>query len=102
MAIGMAKAEHNIPSGEEKVKWKKGLPAQVKYSEDINKFLNEHVLDHFFGVFNYEADKEVIEKMLESLVDLCEELGPAAIESRLDEIVRQANLLISGKSYCQT
>ena len=44
----------------------------------------------------------MIEKALECLRDLCEELGPDAVEKHLDAVIHHLTLLLEKQAYCQT
>lgn len=59
------------------------------------------VLPHFFELFEAEDNKEVIEKTLECLREMCEVFGPAAIAPHADKIVETLLLLLDKKAYCQ-
>lgn len=59
------------------------------------------VLDHYFSLFEQEDNKEVIEKTLECLREMCEVFGPAAIANHTDKIVQILLALLDKKAYCQ-
>ena len=48
-----------------------------------------------------EYHKEVIEKVLECIRDLAEEMGPAGIADYIDWIVTQIELLLDKEAPCQ-
>lgn len=50
-------------------------------------FIDNKIFAHFYTIFSDEINKEVIEKTIECIRDLCEELGPGAIINQIDKIV---------------
>ena len=84
------------------MEWKKGLPAQTVLPDKVLEYINLILFPHFYKMFEDEKDKEVIEKTLECIRDLCDELGPASIVDQVDKFVIIINMLLEKKSYCQT
>lgn len=70
--------------------------------EKVVEFLDQIVFPHFFKIFEEEQNKEVIEKTLECMRELSEELGPGAIVNQIDKTVEIINLLLEKKAFCQT
>lgn len=101
IAVGLAKLK--MGEFENKLDWKKGLPIQVPLHPDVTQFLETVVFPHYVEIFEDEQHKEVIEKLLESYVDMAECLGPGAFsESHLEALVKYVGLLLEKKAFCQT
>lgn len=64
---------------EKKIEWVKGLPPKAPIHENTLKFLDTIVYPHFYGIFEIESDKTVIEKTLECLTDINDHFGPGGI-----------------------
>lgn len=50
-------------------------------------FIDNKIFPHFYTIISDEINKEVIEKTIECIRELSEELGPAAIVNQIDKIV---------------
>ena len=48
-----------------------------------------------------EDNKEVIEKLLECIRDLADEMGPASVESHIEWIITSIEALLEKKTNCQ-
>jgi len=53
-------------------------------------------------VLETEENKEVIERVLENLREMCEDFGPAAFRDTMPELVENIILLLDKKAFCQT
>lgn len=51
----------------------------VPLPDKVIEFLDSIVFPHFYKIFEDEQNKEVIEKTLECIRELAEELGPGSI-----------------------
>lgn len=91
-----------LHDAKDRYQWKKGLPVQVPFHEKVLEFIDLVVFPHFQKIIEDEDSKEVIEKTLECIRDVCEELGPGAIVNQIDKIVNFVNLLLDKKAFCQT
>jgi len=60
------------------------------------------IFPHYYKIFEDEANKEVIEKTLECLREMCEELGPGAIVNQLQQITNHMILFLDKRAFCQT
>ncbi len=70
--------------------------------QKVQEFIDQVVFAHFYELFESEQNKEVIEKTLECIRDMCEQLGPGAVINQVDKIVTFVNLLLDKKAFCQT
>lgn len=52
--------------------------------EQAVEFIDQVIFHHYFKIFEEEDNKEVIEKTLECIREMCEVLGPAAIANKAD------------------
>lgn len=71
------------------------MPAQVK------EFLDTIVIPHFKERVETDVHKEVIEKVLECIRDLAEEMGPASIQDHMDWIITTIEALLDKTATCQ-
>lgn len=81
MAVGLLKHFNN---SFDKFEWRKGLPVQTPLPEKVQEFIDQVIFPHYYKIFEDEANKEVIEKTLECIREMCEELGPGSIVNQLD------------------
>jgi hypothetical protein len=84
----------------DKFDWKKGLPAQTALPNDVKQFLDTHVFPHFYKVFDDEQNKEVIEKVLENIREIAEELGPAGVDTQMESLTKYMILLLKKEAFC--
>jgi hypothetical protein len=64
-------------------------------------FLKTYLYPHFQKLFSDEDSKEVVEKVLECVRDIADELGPSAIENHLDLILGSVEQLLEKSARCQ-
>lgn len=88
-------------TGQDKLNWKKGLPVMVPLPDKVMEFLRQVVFPHFFKIFQDESNKEVIEKTLECVRDLADELGPGAVAEFVEGIMNTLIELLDKKAFCQ-
>lgn len=99
MAIGFLR---HLTNTEDKFKWTKGLPLQSPLPEKVLTFIDTVIFPHYYKIFEDEANKEVIEKTLECVREMCEELGPGAIVNQVDNISKYIIVFLEKKGFCQT
>ena len=78
-----------------------GLPAKMKLAPDAHKLYYEVVLPRYLHQINTDEDREVVAKVLESMSDLCNYIGPAVVEERLDQVLEGLAKLLNRKAPCQ-
>lgn len=100
IAFGLLK--HYTGNYDDKFKWQKGLPVQNPLPADVLQFIDTKIFAHFLTIFEDERNKEVIEKTIECIRDMCEEMGPGAIVNQIERIVNVILLLLDKKAFCQT
>lgn len=91
----------HFTQSEEKFPWTKGLPVQVSLPPQVTEYLNTVVLPHYFELFEAEDNKEVIEKTLECIREMCEVFGPSAVVGHADKLVEILLALLDKKAFCQ-
>lgn len=67
----------------------------------MQEFLDTVVIPHYNRIFEDEANKEVIEKTLECLREMAEELGPASVNNHIEYLVQIVIILLDKKAFCQ-
>jgi hypothetical protein len=86
LQLGVGLVRH-FTGSDEKFPWTKGLPVKTPLPTEVNQYLDQVVLPHYYHIFEEEENKEVIEKTLECVREMCEVLGPAAIATHSDKLV---------------
>ena len=99
IAVGLSR---HFTQSEEKFKWEKGLPVKNPLPAPVIEYMEQVIFPHYFQLFETEDNKEVIEKTLECLREMCEVFGPSPIEKHSDKIVEIILELLDKKAYCQT
>jgi hypothetical protein len=87
---------------EDKFEWVKGPASGSPLPPQVLEFLTTVVLPYYFSVFDQEEDKSVIERVLENMTELNEDLGPAAFSLCMDKVMKYVTLFLNKKAYCQT
>ena len=101
LQIGVGIMRH-FTGFDEKFPWEKGLPVKKPLPSQVNEYLDQVVFPHYFNIFETDDNKEVIEKTLECLREMCEVFGPGAIASHSDKLVEVLLTLLDKKAFCQT
>ena len=85
-----------------KFQWTKGKAEDCPLPPRVTEFLQQVVFPYLFKVLDTEDDKEVVERVLENLRELGEELGPAAYTGVIEEVMKYIVIFLTKKAYCQT
>ena len=101
IAIGLMRL-NGLMNADDKFEWKKGPAAESPIPPAVLEFLSQVVLPYYFQVFDQEEDKTVIERVLENMRELSEDLGPAAFQLNVPEIMKYIALFLNKKAFCQT
>jgi hypothetical protein len=72
------------------------LPQQVK------EFNNVILFPQFTSFMKDEGNKEVIEKVLECIRDIADEMGPAGVMEHIEFIITSLETLLDKDAVCQT
>lgn len=59
------------------------------------------IFPHYYKIFEDEANKEVIEKTLECVREMCEELGPGSIQNQLENLTNYILQFLDKRAFCQ-
>ena len=102
IAFGQLRFVLGRQDSDEKIEWASGLPVQVGLPDQVKQFLDTIVIPHFKERVSEEQHKEVIEKVLECVRDLCDEMGPASIVDHLEWIIVFVEQLLDKTATCQT
>ena len=97
IAIGLLRHLINIDG---KFSWKKGLPVQIPLPDKVQEFIDQIIFPHYYRIFEDEANKEVIEKTLECIREMCEELGPGSIVNQVNNLNNMVLLLLDKQAFC--
>jgi hypothetical protein len=79
VAFGLLKFFTGRADNDQDHEWKAGLPVKIPFPEQVTEFLSKVVYPHFAKLFSDEEDKEVVEKVLECIRDIADEMGPGGI-----------------------
>lgn len=101
VGFGLQRHFSNQPDTDEPFHWVAGLPAQNQLRPEVLDFLKTYLFPHFQKLFQDEDSKEVVEKVLECVRDLADELGPSGIEAHLDLIMGSVEQLLEKSARCQ-
>lgn len=63
--------------------------------------MTTYLFPHFQSLFAQEESKEVVEKVLECVKDLADELGPSGIEQNLELVMASVDQLLEKGARCQ-
>lgn len=102
IAMGQMRLAVGQQDSDDKVEWQSGLPAQQPLPANVKQFLDAILFPHFKEIMEKELRKEIVEKALECIRDLLEEIGPASIESHIDWLINTIESLLDKTSFCQT
>ena len=102
IGFGIVKLNLGKQDTDEKLEWKGGLPVQEPLPADAKTYIDNILMPHFTNLLKEEMEKEVVEKVLENIRDMAEEMGPGGICDHLDFIVGYIELLLEKKAPCQT
>uniref|UniRef100_A0A7S3FVR3 Importin N-terminal domain-containing protein n=1 Tax=Strombidium rassoulzadegani TaxID=1082188 RepID=A0A7S3FVR3_9SPIT len=101
IALGLMKKE-GVINADDKFEWKKGTPAESPLPPKTTQYLNEIVIPYYFKLLEEEEDKTVIERVLENMREMNEDMGPAPFANFMDKLVQQLILFLDKKAFCQT
>ena len=91
-----------VLNSEDRFDWVKGDLEKSKLPEAVMHFYDTVVFPYIFAIFEREEKKEVIERVLENLREMAEDLGPCVFANNLEELVKHINLFLEKKAFCQT
>jgi hypothetical protein len=91
---------HGLINTDEKYDWVKGGPSPLP--DNVNEFLGTVVLPYYFKIFEQEEDKIVIERVLENMREMSEDLGPAVFENKMERVMKYVVQFLEKKAFCQT
>lgn len=89
ITIGLNKLEFG-----EDFEWQVGFKNPTPIGESTQAFLKEVYFPCFAIIFDTEDDDEVVERMIQSLIEITEHLGSAIYVNRIDEILLLINNLL--------
>ena len=89
----------NIHENGEDFEWLPGFEDPTPLGEQTNLFLETVYFPTLSIVFDTEDSNDVIERMMQSLTELTDVLGPAIFENRLDQILVLINNLLENKDF---
>lgn len=93
---GITLGINTLDCGED-FEWQPGFKNPTPIGEHTQQFLNTVYFPTLATVFSTEDESEVIERMVQSLIELTDELGPAIFIDRLDQILLLVNNLLENK-----
>ena len=101
ITIGLMRL-NGLMNGDDKYEWVKGPAAGSPVPPQVLEFISQVVLPYYFQVFDQEEDKQVIERVLENMREISEDLGPAAFQLNTPQIMKYVALFLNKKAFCQT
>ena len=94
---GMALGINKLECGED-FEWEIGFKDPTPIGEHTQTFLQNVYFPVLAIVFDTEDENDVIERMMQSMIDLSNELGPAFFEGRIEQILVLVNNLLEQKN----
>lgn len=85
----------------EDFEWQVGFKNPTDIGEHTQAFLKEVYFPTLSVIFESEDENDVIERMLQSLIEITEELGAAVYVDRLEQILMLVNNLLENPSQAQ-
>jgi len=82
----------------ENYEWTPGFTNPTPIGQNTEEFLMNVYFPIVATVFDTEDENDVIERMMQSLIDITDELGPSVYIGRLDQILLLCNNLLEGKN----
>lgn len=76
IAVGLMR-RGGVMNEEDKFDWVKGDIQASALPEEVTQYVNQVLFPYFYKVFDEEDNKEVIERVLENMREMAEDLGPA-------------------------
>lgn len=92
IALGLNKLECG-----ENFEWLPGFKSPTPIGDNTQLFLKEVYFPAMSTVFESEDDNDVVERMIQSLIDITDELGPAVYQGRLEQLLMLCNNLLENK-----
>ena len=89
----------NIHENGEDFEWLPGFEDPTPLGEQTTLFLEKVYFPTLAIVFDTEDSNDVIERMIQSLIEITDILGPAIFEDRLDQILLLINNLLENKNF---
>ena len=94
MAFGQLRLHTGNEDNIEPLIWKDELPEQVK------TLLNKVIMPYFDDRIVKENEKEVVEKVLECMRDLLDEMGPHSLKDQSEMITTNLEKLLDKETIC--
>jgi len=86
---------------DDKFDWTKGKAEGSPLPPNVSEYLQQVVFPCYFQMLDDEENKETVEKVLECLRELGEDLGPAAYNGYVAEkLMKYIILFLDKKAYC--
>jgi hypothetical protein len=101
ITIGLMKIAGAM-NAEDNFDWVKGPASGSMLPPPVLEFISQIVLPYYFEIFDQEEDKQVVERVLENMIEMCQDLGPGAFSLSMDKVIKYVSLLLTKKSFCQT
>ena len=93
LAFGLLRFYTNNTELDE-MRWTAELPSEVK------QFLTEYLYPHLHARLQSDDEKEVIEKVLENIRDMADEMGPDSVKSYIEPIITAVETLLDKEAFC--
>eukprot|EP01016_Furgasonia_blochmanni_P051553 TRINITY_DN812_c0_g1_i25.p1 TRINITY_DN812_c0_g1~~TRINITY_DN812_c0_g1_i25.p1 ORF type:complete len:697 (+),score=266.54 TRINITY_DN812_c0_g1_i25:139-2229(+) len=81
--------------------YQKGLPCVQRLNPKVEEFVKIELLSIYFHHIENDESADVVSGVIECIKELVTLLGPAFIDTSLEQIVSSVNLLLKGSTSCQ-
>jgi len=100
IAFGQLRLAMGKQDSDDKIEWIAGLPVQQPLPAAVKQFIDNILVPHFKEIMAHETRKDVVEKCMECIRDLVDEMGPAAMEDHLEWVTVVLEQLLDKTSVC--
>lgn len=102
ISFGLLRLHTGKPDCDDKFEWEKGLPIKTTLPDQVTEFNRVYLFPQFMTFMKQETNKEVIEKVLECIRDIADEMGPAGVMGHIEMIITSLEALLDKNTPCQT
>jgi hypothetical protein len=98
---GITMGLNKLECGED-FEWLPGFNNMTPIGEKTEIFLKQIYFPALAIVFESEDEDEVVERMMQSLIEVSDELGPAVYDNRIEQLLKLVNNLLEQKNADNT
>ena len=100
IAFGLLRLALGKQDSDDKFRWEPGFPPKEALPDTVKQFLDQFLIPHLKDQLAKEVSKSVVEKLLENIRDLADEMGPSGIFDHIEWIVGTIEQLLDKTAPC--